>query len=187
MKSLLIVSSPRSLSTSIYEICCFALPELKPVPNVTRGEVFNYLDNPKCPITHYDRSISGYKHVCKTLREYNCGFILKSVVQPFHVSRYLDFHENSYNVLYIYRDRDAVKKCQDLRGWECVDPLIYEALFWKYVTVKYETLIYDPKHLFDALRQFNYQVNEFNYINNDYIRERESVLLKTGKIFDYMI
>lgn len=187
MKSLLIISSPRSLSTQVYEICCASLPELKQVPNVTRGEVFNFYDNTECTIKHCDRTENGYKYVCNTLDQYYNGYIIKSVVQPFHISRYLDFNEGKYNVLYIKRDRDTILTCQHLLNWQCVDPIFYEALYWQYNSVHYEELIYNTECLWILLRSMGYIVNDFNYINDEFVKYREQVLLKTGVISDYSI
>jgi len=111
-KSLLIVSLPRSLSSATFLFCHKMIANKLKIDETNdivqkNGEILNHLPKFQEFNTYIacqlDDDIS-YKKYKSTLDKYTNGYLIKDVVQPLIVSRYLRENPNSYNVLYIKRD-----------------------------------------------------------------------------------
>lgn len=173
-KSLLIVGHPKGFTSRTYAICKRAT-RLRD-SGVSAGEILNWQRNASIERRPFlDDSDEGYRCYEKHLRAMSRGFIIKDVVQPHVVLRFLEQNPGVYNVLYIHRDSNDVMLQHKLAGWSYYpDPEVFARRFRKYPTVEYEDITSCPKVIFDALRGFGYRVRTFNYINERFTQRRES-------------
>ena len=164
MKSLLIVGYPKGFTSKTYVICQQATG-LKET-GVSAGEILNWERNPE--VDHHpfvDRSEAAYQSYAPALRDKQDDYILKDVVQPRVVLRFLDQNPDSFNVLYVHRNPEDVMLAQQRDGWTYYpDPREFEREFLRFKTVEYERALTDPEAIFSPLRDFGYQVQPYNYI-----------------------
>jgi len=137
-KSLLIVSFPRSLSSLIFKTCNKKIPYLKIDRSsskiIENGEIFNYLNDYK-KTQFCLKSNKSYERCRKTLDKYTDGYLIKDVVQPLMVEKYIQENPDNYNVLYIERDIAEVAHRMWDRKWMWPTTVLGEGK--KYTAKKY--------------------------------------------------
>ena len=168
MKSLLIVGHPKGFTSKTYAICQYAtgLQET----GVGSGELLNWERNPDLDrFPFVDGSDQAYQSYAPQLLRFRTDHILKDVVQPRVILRFLAEHPGQLNVLYVHRDPDEVMLAQRRDGWTYYpDPREFEAEFMRFTTVEYERALIDPEAIFGALRSLGYTVRPYNYITGHF-------------------
>lgn len=169
-RSLLIVGVPKGCTTTIYSICVRALGFK--TTGAEQGELLNGLFNTD--------EESNCRKVADRLKGYSgdSGFVVKDVLQPIPVARYIRESPDAYNVLFVKRDLVEVRMCQRHAGLSEEDPAIAYRLFAGQKTVLVDRLLFDPEEIFGALRQFGYNVDNTDYRTPDFIRKRNETKMK---------
>jgi hypothetical protein len=182
-RPLLIVGFPRGMTSGVYRLVQRATGLRELFGGVGDGEIFN-----PGRVEHlisgmpgddqsgfYDRSEAGYLRVAAIAAHVEAGFVIKDVVQPFHVLRYLAANPGHFEVLYVRRPLEHVAFAQARRGWAYAHSMeqLAEA-FSAFPTLDMQRLLFDGGVLFDTLRdRFGYHVEPFDYLTPAFIAQRD--------------
>lgn len=122
MKSLIIVSAPRSMSSFIYgRAVCLLTGELQALPSEPwhDGDPLNHIGTefPKLSHKHAQRTLRHYDKYAYVLDKYKEDYVIKTVAQPVIVAEYLNQNPDAYNVLYLRRSFADVVYALHMRNW----------------------------------------------------------------------
>lgn len=201
MKSLLIVSQPKSMSSVTFSICSKALPNLtNPLQKEAAGEILNDDWSKEClGIKRYTKQ--EYDKVAAILDKYKKGYVIKDVVQTPAVYRYIQENPDSFNVLIAQRRIEDVAYFMWKRGWTStihslgipgqhvqnrITLVLHCAallhLRHNYINpikaprVVYKDSLTNPNSIFDKLERLGYSPKRFNYISPSFKERRERTL-----------
>jgi len=199
-KSLLLLSFPKSMSTLTYIICRDALRIDLSYPAAGEG-ILNHKCNMNLRKTpYYTRQSRDFRFLNRALESVlnKCGpCLLKDVVQPFFINRYLKNHSEKLNVLFIERPLADVVYCNWIRNWHYIskgvpsgkfskdiDDMIagitnvYNTIYSKFDTLEFNKLIDDERYIWDKLEDLGYRVNNYHYMKTteNFKETKEKVL-----------
>lgn len=180
MKSLLIVGFPRSLTTHVYDMAHKAIQGLHPA-DAAAGEILNHLNNQKCDFGLLAQDDADYTKAVELLDAHKESYVVKDVVQPHLMRRFLS---DLYNVLFVRRDIDDAIACQILQGWDAPPKSFFAdaiAYYSRFPTVEYDTIIHQAGPLFDAFESFGYAVERFDYLTPEFVQKREETFKKLAE------
>lgn len=165
-KTLIVVGSPKSLTTWT------AMLAARATGMINAGELFNlhHKNIFPVPFDHCDRSPAGERWISSHITALYMGHVIKDVVQPFHVSRFLKSHP-WVNAVFIHRRREDVLACQRSAGFkphEIADPAVYDELYRGLPRLDFEKLISDESHLHGLLRDLGYQAERVEYLTPEF-------------------
>lgn len=180
-KPLLLIGFPRGFTSQSYFILQAATGLREILPN--DGEILNlqrvkrlfpFVDG---RMGFYDTSEPLYEKVAETLGHVRKGCIVKDVVQPFHVLRYLDANPDTFNVIYVKRDLRHVAFAVIRREWGYVHRVAeLHDRFSKYPSLDVERALTDFRYPADVVRSLGYVARPHDY--------RDAKFRQAGKEFD---
>ena len=183
MKSLLLIGFPRGFTSQAYDIAKEMLPFLKE-SGIDAGEVLNQTRN-----TAIDRDIpfylksntpdfeETYQYCRKILDQYTEGYIIKEVVQPFIVLRYLFEHPNAFNVLFVNRPLEHIQFSLDRKGWGFAGkPETLYPAFSSFPALDVNKAYYEPQYVHQCLQAIYPKATPYNYLSPLFIEQREKFL-----------
>lgn len=179
MKSLLIIGQPRGFTTNVYNYSLQATGLKKTLAK--GGEILNRDNGKYFGWPHFVSDAESYAAARNLLELFAEDYVIKDVVNPHLILRYLDERPNAYNVLHVFREPEECQRHQRARGWAKVDPTSYLERFRKFRTVHFKDLIRSSTSLWDALCDLGYPVRRFNYITPQFILKRHNVLRREAK------
>lgn len=194
MKSLLILSQPRSMSSECFRIACKAIPALKdpetPGQHIFAGEVLNEDYSPS--LAKCKRYFPNQVPVYNLLDKYREGYVIKDVVQTGSVFTYLKAAPQNYNILVMDRRVEDVAYFMWKKGWtypidilglrhtssknEATLVLLCYSLMKirrEYIyplnatTITWAELTRDHNIIFNKLESLGYRCNRYNYIDEE--------------------
>lgn len=183
MKSLLLIGFPRGFTSQAHDIAKEMLPFLQE-SGIDAGEVLNQTRNRTIDrdIPFYLKSNSPtfedtYQYCRKILNQYTEGYIIKEVVQPFIVLRYLFEHPDAFNVLFINRPLEHIKFSLDRKGWGFAGnpETLYQA-FSSFPAFDVTKAYYDPHYVHECLQAIYPTARAYNYLSPLFIEQREKFL-----------
>ncbi len=204
MKSLIIVGLPRSMSSLVYRYASYMLSDELNILDEKiwhDGDVLNHIqvEFPRIKKKFGRNNYTDYKKHKTVLDKYSKNHLIKSVVQPLHVAKFLNENEK-YNVLLIRRELADTIYTLYLREWFwpinilgldstkrknqtlenlCkavikIDKEILSSIQDKEL-ISYENLLFDDKLLFRKLKKLGYDPKWFSHIDEDFKKKREVV------------
>jgi hypothetical protein len=117
MKSLLILSFPRSSSSLLAQIAYSSLSAQLRFPAWPSGEVLHHKHNRLSDIHEHDVSLERWDDFKSVLDIYKDSYLIKDVNQPFICQRYIESFPEAYNVLFINRPLTDNIYCMFKAGW----------------------------------------------------------------------
>lgn len=180
-KPIILVGFPRGFTTVSYRIIRDSTLLLEIFGAAGDGEVCNvdriraaFCGKFQPNIGFYDRSEAGFEWVSRILDLVPPGHIVKDVVQPFHVMRYLQERPDRFTVLYVNRPLEHVSFALSRRGWSYVHSVdeIHEA-YAKFDQLDVEKCLFDESYIFKRISDLGYKTQSFSYINKDFISKRD--------------
>ena len=181
-RSLLLVGFPRGLTTEAYRICLEGAHELAPLAEA--GEILNRTRSRHAiGHAHFETNQRAYKHYAALLDKFKTGFIIKDVVQPFIVCKYLKKNPGSYNVLFIDRDTEDVVARQKARGWDQPNPDTYRDKLKEVAdeVVHYWDIVGGCDPIYDALERLGYSPERKDYRTPQFMNKFKSTELSLGR------
>ena len=185
LPSLMLLGFPRGFTSDSYEITWRSLPFLKR-PMISAGEVLNYQrfssKNLKSegnfhfwlPENHNEFP-AACRWIEKRLDQYTGGYIIKDVVHPLQVLKYLDKYPENYRVLYIRRDPELVRYFTDKKGWQMnLDLYTLDQKFKKYPVLEVEKALYSEKYFHQVLSRVYPMARCARYMTKSFVQRREN-------------
>jgi hypothetical protein len=207
-KPLMIVGFPRGFTSDAYKIIQKATG-LREVFGVGGdGEIFNIdriskiffgINEPAFNYNNllpYDEQDSGYIIVRNILdglfAPESSGFIIKDVVQPFHIARYLRESPDKFNVIYVKRNLEHVKFSLGWQNWGrhlgerwkryVKNMEQVEQEFLRYNILDVDQIMADEGYIFRWLSEaFRYDVTVFHFHTKEFIAKRNAFHLAFAK------
>ncbi|MCF8069992.1 MAG: hypothetical protein K9L30_15535 [Desulfobacterales bacterium] len=185
MKSLLFVGFPRGVTSTTYTISASMLPFLKET-GISTGEILNHQRNEaltdKYPFyisdNHPDFN-TAYLYFKLILDKYAENHIIKDVVQPYIVLRYLKENPEKYNVIFINRNLEHIKFALEYRGWDYTFGLDYlYDRFSRYSEIKIDQAIYDEDYIPGILSRYYDNVITVHYISQKFLDKTDDFLFR---------
>lgn len=183
MKSLLIIGLPRGFSSEAYRIAAAMLPDLQQSA-VAAGEVLNHQRNPDLAdaadfyLGDESPDFEFFYRQCEVqLLRYAEDFIIKDVVQPWVVLRFLKEHPGLYHVLFADRDLAQIKFALERKGWAFVRHIdtIHQS-FQLFPSIDVSHAQFDAEVFHRALVAIYPAAQQVNYIDNNFIVIRDRFL-----------
>jgi len=181
--SLLIVGHPRGFTSFTAEAAAKATG-LMPHP-AGKCEIFNQDHNPNWTHRHCDANATVYPDLIHKFEHWSRSTVLKDVVRPRQVAKYVTEHVGKLRVLYVHRDPVEVRLFQHRQGWHNVPhPAQHVAVLREIADaeVSYEQLCEEPEHLWRALRQLGYQVQPYDYRDENFQKKLNETREKTEQM-----
>ena len=180
--SLLIIGHPKGLTTQTWQVCR-KITGLRTTSSQIAGEILNDRRCKRKPqFTHFDKSEECYDTCKEILEQHLVGWLVKDVVQPHAVCRYITEHPGAFRVLFIDRDPVIVHWRQTCRGWVYPDPAENIEMFCNAsdAVLTFEDVTENPAAVWNALRNLGYDITEVNYITAKFkwIRQRQKENLR---------
>lgn len=165
-KSILIVGFPKGCTTLATQVlskaCSLRLPECG------KAELLNADCNVEFRNPHMVASPDAFEDATDLLTRYSVDHVVKDVVQPWLTSAYLMQSGFRYNVVYLQRSRDELKKCQLREGWDCPDPAYFEEMYLQLAdaVLTAEELLTRPERVWEICRSLGYAVTPHDYTSD---------------------
>lgn len=185
MKSLLIVGFPRGFTSATYQLSGEMLPFLKET-GVSAGEVLNPSRNRELvtgkKVAFYlqadDSDFDAHYAVCSSiLKKYAENYIIKDVVQPWIVRRFINENPSLFNVLYVDRPLEHVKFSMERKGWAYKGSLeSTRKYFSSLLTLDVEKVLYDPRYFHLTLKNIYSEAIYYDYLDDDFVERRDDFL-----------
>lgn len=187
MRSLLIVGHAKGFSSPVWRFTTRALS--LSAPEATDGEALNPDRGGAMEgVGFYEPAgnEAAYRRAAEVLDAHRGGYLIKDVIQPYLVHRYVCDHPDTFNVLYVNRDPSEALRCQQRmkdQGWADwqrelhVAPLddLFGCRGLCCVEVDYYWLCWEPRQLWMALYRLGYDPEPFNYCTTEFSRKRAEV------------
>jgi len=183
MKSLLIIGLPRGFSSEAYRIAAAMMPQLQR-STVAAGEILNHERNPELKTDadfYLDEDSpdfeSFYRQCEAQLLRYADDFIIKDVVQPWVLLRFLKEHPERYHVLFADRPLAHIKFALERKGWAFVRhiDIIYQS-FQLFPAIDVSRAQFDADVFHRTLAAIYPQAQPINYIDKKFTTIRDSFL-----------
>jgi len=110
----------------------------------------------------------------KQLHRYAKGYIIKDVVHPYEVLKYLDKYPDKYRVLYIRRDPEEVRFFIDKKNWNMTLNLnVLDQHFRQFTTLHVDQALKSEEYFHSVLKELYTNVRFVKYITPAFIAKRE--------------
>ena len=174
--SLLIIGHPKGLTTQTW-LACQKVAELRIPSQTSAGEILNHDRSKEIKrFNFFDKSEECYDACKEILDRHLLGWLVKDVVQPHAVCRYITEHPGAFRVLFIDRDPVIVHWRQSF-VWPMGlddDPADNIEMFRNAsdAVLTFEDVTENPPAVWDALRNLGYAITEVDYIDAEFRRIR---------------
>lgn len=178
-KPLLLVGFPRGFTSQSYTIAQRAtglsehFPSAGEFLNMQRLRAF-YPFAATGKMIFYDTSEELYEQIKQAMDHVRDGYVVKDVVQPFHVLRYLDENPNKFNVVYVRRNLQHVAFSLMRREWGYVHRIgeLHER-FSKYTPMEVDKALEDIDHPVAVLRSLGYVARGYDYRDSGFLKRKQ--------------
>lgn len=178
-KPLLLIGFPRGFTSQSYTILKRATglgehcPSSGEFLNLQRlRTLFPFAVNTK--MTFYDTGDHLYEPFAQALEKVRNGYIVKDVVQPFHVLRYLDENPAKFNVVYVRRNLSHVAFSLMRREWGYVHKIgVLHERFSRYPALDVDSALDDVDHPIEVVRKLGYAARGFNYRDQTFLKQSQ--------------
>ncbi len=183
MKSLLLIGFPRGFTSQAYDISKGMLPFLKE-SGIAAGEVLNHTRNDAIDREYpfYLNSTSAkfeeaYQYCSRILDQYTEGYLIKEVIQPHIVLRYLYENPDAYHVVFVNRPMAHIQFSLDRKGWGFAgDPETLFPAFNCFPSIDVSKAYYDADYFHSFLKSIYPNAVPHNYLTPLFIELREKFL-----------
>ena len=183
MKSILLAGFPRGFTSQVHTLMVRSLPGYD-ATRVSAGEVLNQQRNDvlqqkfRFYIRPEDAGFDDvYSALAPILDDHARGYIVKDVVQPFVVGRYLERNPDVFDALFLMRNLAHVRFALDRKGWGFAKRLedVVE-LHRDHPVLDATRIMYEPDYFFEFLEQRYDRVRRWNYLTGEFVEKRERFL-----------
>lgn len=183
MKSLLIVSVPRSASTALERACVKGLGPLK-FQNC--GEILNAGRNEKLKVPQYAKRDKQFEKLKNQCIEHSKMKIIRDVVQPHFITQHIDWLTQLLNIIFLLRPVPEIMVSRKRLGWKMPKKTVrrYQDMLrnipeqesYKYLNY-YDFIRDDPNKLVEILQNWYPECPSFNYMDKEFINKRNRTFL----------
>jgi hypothetical protein len=177
-KPLLLVGFPRGFTSQSYDILGRVTGLKEHYPNA--GEFLN-LQRLRATfpfavqnrMKFYDTSDDLYELVAEAMLRVKPGSIVKDVVQPFHVLRFLQENPSRFNVVYVKRNLSHVAFSLLRREWGYVHQLqqLHER-FSRFAAIDVDRTLEDITYPVEVARSLGYAARGYDYRDSDFLKQK---------------
>ncbi len=183
MKSLLLIGFPRGFTSQAYDISKMMLPFLKE-SGIAAGEVLNQTRNedidreyPFYLNSNSPKFEEAYQYYSKILDKYTEGYLIKEVIQPYVVLRYLYENPEAYHVVFVNRPLEHIQFSLDRKGWGFAgDPATLFPALNCFPSIDVAKAYYDHEYFYNFLKGIYPEAKPYNYLSPEFIELREKFL-----------
>lgn len=180
MKSLFIISVPRSASTALEEACSKGLPTFE-----AKGEILNAGKSiNKIKVPQYGKKEKNYARMqeeCSKHVEYS---IIRDVVQPFFISDNIEWIKERFNVLMIVRPVKEIMVSRRRLGWKMPRKAVarYQEMLIDLINgeevkrIDYHEFVNDPDVLIQILKNW-YNCQTFEYMTGSFLAKKKRTFI----------
>jgi hypothetical protein len=175
-KPLLLIGFPRGFTSQSYSILQRATGLKEHLSNA--GEFLNlqrvrgYFPFVEGRMGFYDSGDDLYEKIATAMEKVPAGTIVKDVVQPFHVLRWLDEHPDRFNVVYVNRNLEHIAFAVMRREWGYVHRIqeLHER-FMRFPQLDVDRALQDYAYPAEVARSLGYAARAHDYLDRNFRKQ----------------
>jgi len=180
MKSLFIVSVPRSASTTLEKTCATGLRSLG---FAGKGEVLNAGHVCKLRVPQYAKKEEHFKKLRKRCSKFVELRIIRDVIQTHFIVQNFEWLKDRFNMIFLLRPVDEIMVSRKRLGWKMPKKAVirYQNMLkdipeqesYKHLDY-YDFIQNNPNKLIKILQNWYPDCHSFNYMTSAFINKRNS-------------